>query len=247
MYSICPSFICTWNSSPAPGTRTACAGACARMSPPPLRMMMVRPVRLSFWARSKSSAICQSQPTTSVSTATAATTAGQMRRYSLWPRKPRVTVRPSRAAGARGGRRSRRRAAPRRDQPPRGAATRAAVERGGFFSCLLLREHVAHATHREDAFGVFAVIFDGVADASHVHVDRAAEGLQFAPARGPHDLVAREHAAGALGHGHQQVELVGGEFAGPAAHLHGAGIAVDLQRTETQHGRDALGRDGTFA
>jgi hypothetical protein len=67
-----------------------------------------------------------------------------------------------------------------------------------------------------------------------VHVDGAVKRLQLAAAHGLHDLVAREHAAGALGQRHQQVELVGGELGRLARHGDGAGVAVDLQRAKAQ-------------
>ncbi|MDT4855130.1 hypothetical protein FQZ97_894710 [compost metagenome] len=80
-YRVWPSFIVTWNSSPWPGTRTAFAGDWPTTSPALLRSTISRAMRASRSCRSRSSAICHSQPTTRVNTATAATTASQMRRY----------------------------------------------------------------------------------------------------------------------------------------------------------------------
>src|SRR5690606_30140833 len=55
----------------------------------------------------------------------------------------------TRAAAERGGAgRSRRRAAPRRDQPPWGAATRAAAERGGAVYCAAQPPSMFQATPR---------------------------------------------------------------------------------------------------
>ncbi|CAN6484074.1 unnamed protein product [Victoria cruziana] len=120
-------------------------------------------------------------------------------------------------------------------------------------SVLLAREHVADTADREDAFGGLRVGFDGRTDATHVHVDGAVKGLEFAAAHGFHDLVAREHTAGAFGQRDQQVELVGGQLAELVVDADVARIAVDGQRTKAhlaagrrpvatlaaQHGADA--------
>ncbi|EFK95185.1 hypothetical protein LDC_2792, partial [sediment metagenome] len=57
-------------------------------------------------------------------------------------------------------------------------------------SVLLLRKHIAHTAHREDALGFLAVGFDGVADAADVHVDGAVKRFKLAPPHGFHDLMA---------------------------------------------------------
>lgn len=81
----------------------------------------------------------------------------------------------------------------------------------------------------------FGIGLDGGADAAHVHVDGAVKGFELAAAHGFHDLVAAEHAAGALGQGDQQVKLVAGQVGRLAADGDGAGIAVDLQAAKAQH------------
>ena len=44
-------------------------------------------------------------------------------------------------------------------------------------SILLAGKHVAHATHRQYAFGRLGVDFNGRPDAAHVHVDGAVKGV----------------------------------------------------------------------
>ena len=101
-------------------------------------------------------------------------------------------------------------------------------------SCLL-REHVARAAHREHAARRLRVVLDRRADARDVDVDRAVEGLQRIALERVHDLVAREHAPGALRQHDEQVELVAGQLAGLAVDARGARAEVDLQAAEAQH------------
>ena len=79
-----------------------------------------------------------------------------------------------------------------------------------------------------------------------MHVDGAVKRFQLAAAHGFHDLIAAEHTAGPLGQRHQQVELVGREFTQRAVHSHGAGVAVDSQRTKP-HDLVAVGRQSPAA
>ena len=69
-----------------------------------------------------------------------------------------------------------------------------------------------------------------------MNVDRAVKGLQLAATHGLHDLVTGEHAPGPLGHGHQQIELVGGEVAGLSTDGDDAGIAVNVECAKAQAG-----------
>ena len=65
-----------------------------------------------------------------------------------------------------------------------------------------------------------------------MHVDGAVKRIQLAAAHRFHDLVACQHPAGPLGQRHQQIELVGGQFAVLRVHHHGARIPVDFQRAK---------------
>ena len=96
------------------------------------------------------------------------------------------------------------------------------------------REDVPGTPHGEDASGLSGIVLDGGANTRHVDVDAAVEGLHRVAAQRVHDLVAREHAAGPFGQRHQQVELVGGQLAGLAAHAHRTRITVNLQRAKAQ-------------
>ena len=86
------------------------------------------------------------------------------------------------------------------------------------------------------------VVLDGGADARDVHVDAAVEGLQGVPAHALHQRFAREHAAGAVGQSHQQVELMAGERPLAPVEADDARLAVDLEPPEAQHRPVVAGR-----
>src|SRR5215510_7687359 len=52
---------------------------------------------------------------------------------------------------------------------------------------LILCEHIAGATHRNDPARVFGVVLNGSADARNVHINAAVERLKFLPAHTVHD------------------------------------------------------------
>src|ERR671936_1023827 len=96
-------------------------------------------------------------------------------------------------------------------------------------SVLLLGEHVARAAHGDDAARLLRIILDRGADARDMHVDRAVEGLELLALHEVHQRLAREHAPGALGERHEEVELERGDAALDAVDAHAPRIAVDLQ------------------
>src|SRR5262245_25543628 len=71
-------------------------------------------------------------------------------------------------------------------------------------------EEGAHAAHRLDGPWALGIVAELLAEVRYVDVDRPVEGLVGTPAHEVDELLAREHAAGALGEDAQEVELVRG-------------------------------------
>src|SRR4051812_36481721 len=69
------------------------------------------------------------------------------------------------------------------------------------------REHVAAGAHRLDHGGILRIAFDLAPDAADQHVDRALERTGVAALGEIEQIFARQHTAGALAEGAQQVEL----------------------------------------
>src|SRR5947209_15035432 len=67
------------------------------------------------------------------------------------------------------------------------------------------REHVAAGAHRLDHGGVLRIAFDLAPDAADQHVDRALERAGVAALGEIEQAVARQHPAGTLAEGAQQV------------------------------------------
>src|SRR5438093_12869089 len=55
---------------------------------------------------------------------------------------------------------------------------------------LILREHIASATHRNDPARMFGVILKGSADARNMHINAAIERLEFRPPDAVHEAFA---------------------------------------------------------
>src|SRR6266481_4349295 len=88
------------------------------------------------------------------------------------------------------------------------------------------REEVAHAANRLDETRLLGIGLELGADLGDVDVDRAVEGVGMSLER-VEDLLAREDAAGSLGEGGQQLELVVSQYAPLARHR-------DLTRGEVE-------------
>src|ERR1700676_5437734 len=73
------------------------------------------------------------------------------------------------------------------------------VHRGG--------EHIAAGAYRLDHGGVLRIGFDPAPDAADQHVDAALEGAGVAALGKIEQAVARQHPAGSLAEGAQQVEF----------------------------------------
>src|SRR5438067_101536 len=92
-------------------------------------------------------------------------------------------------------------------------------------SCKLASRR-SDAAHRLDALGAARVVAELLAEPRDVHVDGAVERILGVALGELHQLLAAEHAAGALGEHVEERELVAGEVEALAAELGDARAGV---------------------
>ena len=101
-------------------------------------------------------------------------------------------------------------------------------------SLLHLCEHITRATHRDNAARMFRIVFDRGAHARDVHIDRAIERVERLALEQIHQLLAREHAAGALRQRDEQIELIRRHVTHRCVDARNARIAIDFEPAEAQ-------------
>src|SRR5262249_44888443 len=112
---------------------------------------------------------------------------------------------------------------------------------------LILREHIASATHRNDPARVSGVILKGSADARNVHINAAVERLKFLPTDVVHESFARHDPPRMEGQDAQQLKLIARPWSLHPVDSYHAGITINPQTPEPQRRRACHPRESTTA